>query len=175
MRHFTIWIMLTETATQIHGRDQIKEVLGRGLRARSCLSSLVFLCLAAAVGANAQSALIASPPPLSANSRNGDPLVVAASTGLTWAGTPSLWNLVADSLSDPTVDVSAWAQPLEECKNADGTVGYGRYTDWRLPSIRSSSRGPTRGNFWTGVAFVNGNTAVYPSWEPASSGPGGLC
>jgi len=84
-----------------------------------CLGSLLF---AASPGASAQ---------LSETTQHGEPLVVVASTTLVWADTPS-----PGALDWPSAE--AWAASLNTFVNADGTVGYGGYTDWHLSTANQT-------------------------------------
>jgi hypothetical protein len=94
------------------------------LHLRLLLPCLCFLVLAAPFGANAQVTEVTLPP-------NDDPVVQDAYTGLSWADTPSLEDLIdltANQVSQPaTLSTYGWVASLN-------TTNYANHADWRLPS-----------------------------------------
>src|ERR1700722_8723667 len=94
-------------------------------RVRFLLPCLGFLFFVAPPGANAQ---------LSVITQHGEPLVIDASTDLVWADTPSPGGLWGPGTFCPSVEANCWPASLNTFTNADGTTGYGGYTDWYLAS-----------------------------------------
>jgi hypothetical protein len=84
---------------------------------------LMFALLVAPAAANAQ---------LTATAQDGDLMVNDATLNVTWADVASPSDLIWSS--SQAGSAQAWVASLNTMVNSNGTIGYGGYTNWTLPT-----------------------------------------